>query len=117
MRKPLSDKERIGFMLDNIAELQSSISEISYEEYTHNILLRSGVTKLLQNICETSVYITDETKAKYPDVEWRKMKTMRNILIHEYFGIDYLVVWDTVINEIPFLKSMLLKIATENFGQ
>lgn len=117
MRKRLSDKERLGFMLDNIDELQTAFAKISYEDYTKDILIKHGITKLLQNICETSIYITDETKLNYPAIEWRMMRTMRNVLIHEYFGIDFQVVWDTAVNAIPKLKIEILKILAESFGE
>ncbi len=116
MRKPLSDKERLGFMLDNISELESALTKITFEEYQGNLIIRHGITKILQNICETSVYITDVIKSEYPLIEWRKMKTMRNVLIHEYFGIDYMIVWDTVVNEIPALKSGINNILSEKYN-
>jgi len=51
-----------------------------------------------------------EIKNKYPAVEWRKISNFRNILAHEYFGIDYEILWDIIRNKIPPLKKAVLEI-------
>ena len=48
--------------------------------------------------------LTEEFRQKYPDMSWRRMKDMRNFLIHEYFGVNTKVVWETCQNDIPALK-------------
>jgi predicted nucleotidyltransferase len=57
-----------------------------------------------------------EFKGKYPTVDWRAMGGMRDKLIHDYFGIDYDIVWDVIKNEIPKLVNELDKILQDERG-
>ncbi len=54
-------------------------------------------------IGEAAAAVTPECKAKYTQFDWRLMKGMRNIIVHEYFGVDVYSVWQTVVNDIPKL--------------
>ena len=51
--------------------------------------------------------ISDELKSKHPEIEWIKIKGFRNIVVHDYFGIDAEEVWQIIKNKIPALKSDL----------
>ena len=48
-----------------------------------------------------------------PDIEWAILKSIRNILVHEYFGIDYDIIWNSIKTNIPDLKVNILKIIKE----
>lgn len=54
--------------------------------------------------------IYDEVKENHPDVEWREIMAMRNLLVHEYWGIDERVVWNTIKKDLPELKEIIKKI-------
>ncbi|MCX6328421.1 MAG: DUF86 domain-containing protein [Bacteroidia bacterium] len=54
--------------------------------------------------------LSDDLKRKHPDIEWTKIKGFRNIVAHDYFGIDAEEVWQIVKNKIPSLKSDLKKL-------
>jgi uncharacterized protein with HEPN domain len=57
--------------------------------------------------------IYDEVRDNHPDVEWREIMAMRNLLVHEYWGIDERVVWNTIKKDLPELKEIILKIEGE----
>ena len=54
--------------------------------------------------------IYEEVRENHPDVPWKEIMAMRNILVHEYWGIDESVVWNTIKKDLPELKEILLRI-------
>lgn len=56
---------------------------------------------------EANSKLEDDFRALYPQIEWKKIINTRNKLIHDYFGVDYDIVWDIIINKLPNLKRSL----------
>jgi uncharacterized protein with HEPN domain len=73
-----------------------------------------AVIRCLEIIGEAVRQLPKDFKRKYPSIEWRKMVDLRNILIHEYFGIEPEIIWDVVKNKIPILKNSIEKILMED---
>lgn len=61
-------------------------------------------------IGEAATHIPEDAQRLFPDVPWGKMKGIRNLLIHEYFGVDVEVLWRTILEDLPGLKKNLIKI-------
>ncbi len=61
----------------------------------------------LEVIGEAVKNLPVEFKEQYPDVEWKKIAGMRDMLIHNYFGVNYKVVWDVVKNQVPDLRKKI----------
>ena len=74
------------------------------------MLIQDGVVRNLEIIGEAVKNIPEDIKRNNPDVEWRKIAGLRDILVHAYFGIDVEVVWDIVKNKVPELKEKIEKI-------
>lgn len=72
-----------------------------------------AVVKNLEIIGEAAKKIPESLKSKYPDVEWKKIAGLRDILIHEYFGISIEIVWDIIQNKLPILQKQIKKILSE----
>jgi len=64
----------------------------------------------LEIIGEAAKNISKTTKQKYNTVEWRKISGLRDIIIHQYFGVDYDLIWDIIVNKIPDLYQNVNKI-------
>ena len=66
-----------------------------------------AVVRNLEIIGEAANNIPEETTDKYPEIPWREMISMRNKVLHEYFGVDEEILWQTITNDLPPLKKQL----------
>ena len=80
------------------------------EEFLCNSLQQDAVIRRIEIIGEAIKHIPTEFKEKYQDIPWRAISGMRDILIHEYFGIDLKLTWRVVQLNIPELKERILEI-------
>jgi uncharacterized protein with HEPN domain len=88
MRGRLSDKARLQHILDAILEIKSFVHNCERNEFESNSMMRFACIKLLEIIGEAAKHISAETKNGFPKIEWNQISGMRNVFVHEYFGID-----------------------------
>lgn len=79
-------------------------------EFGQSMLLQDAIFRRFEIIGEASTKISESTKVRYPEIEWKLMKLMRNKLIHEYFGISSSTVYLTIHTNLPQLLLNLKKI-------
>ncbi len=103
----LSPDEYIRHMLDEIDYIMSRISDTDYESFIRDETLKRAFVRSIEIIGEASKKLPEDIKAMQPDIEWRKVSGMRDKLIHDYFGVDYLIVWDAALNKLPDLRIKL----------
>jgi uncharacterized protein with HEPN domain len=103
----LSPHEYIHHMLDEIDFILSEISNKDYESFIREATLKRAFVRSLEIIGEASKKLPEDVKAIQPDIEWRKVTGMRDRLIHDYFGVDYTIVWDVAKNKLPDLRTKL----------
>lgn len=100
------DNQRILHILDSIKEIEDFTHNITLNDFLNNRLLQLSVTRLLEIIGEASAKLSDEYKSSYPNIEWKSIVGFRNIIVHEYFGLDYQIIWDIIKNHITQLKEL-----------
>ncbi len=100
----ISPLEFLRHILDETNYLIKHSEGISKKDFNYNDTLKRAFVRSLEIIGEATKKIPDELRQKYPQVDWRAMSGMRDKLIHDYFGIDYDIVWDVVNNKIPQLR-------------
>jgi uncharacterized protein with HEPN domain len=94
---------RITDILDAIAAIEGFTESMDYEAFAGD---RKTVDAVLHNIVtigEDAARVPDEVVAAFSEIPWRDMRDMRNIVVHEYFGVNKRIVWDTVRHNLPGL--------------
>ncbi len=85
----------------------------SREQLLDDETLSKAIIRSLEIIGEATKKLPLEFKSKYPQISWTDMAGMRDVLIHDYFGVDYDVVWNTILSDIPELRYQLQEIISE----
>jgi uncharacterized protein with HEPN domain len=105
-----SNLDLLKHILDEVDFILNATDKKVREEVINNAVLSRAIIRSLEIIGEASKKLNDEFKVKYPNVEWRKLAGTRDKLIHDYFGVDYEIVWDIIENKLPQLRSLIIEI-------
>lgn len=113
MRSELGDKIRLKHILDAILEIEVYISGVDFSLFMENSMMRFACIKQMEIIGEASNHISDQLKENFTEIEWNQIIGMRNVFVHEYFGIDSNLVWEIIRKDIPELKSKIIQILND----
>lgn len=111
----MSEKQRdvrlyLTDLLDAIEKIERYVTDMSLEEFLEDDRSKDAVLRNLEVIGEAAKNLPLEIKDRYRDVDWKAAAGMRNKLIHEYFGVSFSIVWETIKNDLPNLKDEVAKI-------
>lgn len=110
MRGRLGDKIRVQHILDAIQEIETYLLDTDFSEFMENSMMKFACIKQMEIIGEASNHISDEIKLKFSGIEWAQIIGMRNVFVHEYFGVDTNLVWEIIKNDLPELKDKIKEI-------
>lgn len=92
---------------ESIDKIQSYTRNLSEETFQESTLIQDAVVRQFEIIGEATKKLSDDIKQQYPEVPWKDMAGMRDVLIHDYINVEIDIVWKTVVDYLP---SMLEKI-------
>ena len=82
-------------------------------EFRKNRQVQDAVIRNFEIIGEAVKHISSDLRSGHPDIPWKQIAGMRDEMIHEYFGVDLTIVWDTVQNDLPKLKQTIDQCVSE----
>jgi len=101
-------------LIEDILEAANRIltytRDLSFEDFTADQKTVDAVARNFEIIGEAASRLPEEFKSKHPDINWIRITGLRNRIIHEYFGVDYSLVWKIKLDYIPQLVSAFEKI-------
>jgi len=96
-----------------ISKIEKYTKNLTFTEFRKNDIVIDAVVRNLEIIGEATKKIPNEAKQKATSIEWKKIAGLRDILIHEYFGVDLEIVWDIIKNKLPELNKKVNQILKE----
>lgn len=100
-------------ILTAINKITEYIEDYNFKKFKQDYKTVDAVIRNFEIIGEAAKNIPDKIKTKYPDVPWTEMYLLRNRISHEYFGIDYEIIWDLAVNYLPENKKQIEGILRE----
>lgn len=97
-------------ILESIKKIEKYIKGIKYADFENNDLIVDAVVRNLEIIGEAAKNIPENVRLANPDVSWSRMIGLRNVTIHEYFGLDLSIIWEIASKNLPETKISIVKL-------
>lgn len=101
-----SDRVYVEHILECIQNIEEFTSE-GREAFMNSKLIQAGVIRNLEVVGEATKRVSIDLRNSHPEIPWKKMSGLRDVLIHDYMGVDIDLIWNVVIKELPTLKQQL----------
>jgi uncharacterized protein with HEPN domain len=113
--KKFEDEVYFKHILDAILQIEIFLGDFTFKEFSKDKRTIGAVIRELAVIGEASNNISKSVQEENPQIPWSKIISMRNFLIHEYFGLDIPTIWKTCQEKLPELKDQIKKILKNDY--
>ncbi|MBI5727896.1 MAG: DUF86 domain-containing protein [Ignavibacteriales bacterium] len=100
----------VSHILHEIEFILQSVENLTFDSFSESELYTRAFFRSIEIIGEAVKNLSQEFKDLHPGIEWRKLSGMRDRLIHQYFNVDYEILWDVVKNKLPEIQGKLQRI-------
>ena len=100
-------------MLESLEKIERYTTGLTFERFARDDRTVDAVVRNLEVIGEVARQIPSEVRERYPEVPWRRVIGLRNVVVHEYFAVDVEIVWTVVRQSLPELKEALRRMMAE----
>lgn len=104
-------------IIESIEAIERYMKGVSKEKFCQNQQKQDAVVRRIEIIGEAVKNLPLNFRKKYPQVNWREAAGMRDVVVHEYFGVDISIVWRTIEKDLPIFKKQILEIIEKIGGQ
>lgn len=102
---PRDYKQQLDDILQAITFIREYVKDMDYQAFEADRKTQDAVIRNLEIIGEAARILPDEVRDKAAEIEWYKITALRNILIHEYFGVNLKIVWDVIQNKLDAVET------------
>ena len=113
MQDRLGDKVRLLHIVDAVSEIENYIYGVDLDHFVKNSMMFNASLRQLEIIGEASNRLSEKILLDNPEIPWARIIGLRNLVIHEYFGIDDFTIWNVIKINLPDLKEKII-IVLEN---
>ncbi len=99
------DEDLLKDIMEAIRRINIYVDKMKYSQFLDDLKTQDSVIRNLEIIGEAVNKLSEELKNRYSEIEWKDITGMRNRLIHDYFGVNYDVVWTIIQEDLPSLKN------------
>ncbi len=107
-----NEKVYFQYILECIQKIEEDIA-CGRDTFLSSHLYQDAVLRNLHTLTESTQRISESLKREHPEVEWKSIAAFRNVLVHDYLGIDIDRIWQAVSRDIPELKKSIEKMLEE----
>ena len=100
----------LNHILESIELIEKNTKNLSQDGFSKNTTVQDAVIRRLEIIGEATKNLPDEFKNRYPEIEWKKIAGLRDVIVHGYFHLSLKLVWKITQNNIPILKKEITAI-------
>jgi uncharacterized protein with HEPN domain len=103
----LGDTARLQHIKDAVEQIEQFVEGVDFEVFSTHSMMFSACVRQLEIIGEAANHISARLQLANPQVAWSSIIALRNILAHQYFGIDEIVIWKIIAENLPVLKRQI----------
>jgi uncharacterized protein with HEPN domain len=101
------DRQYLLDILLHAADALTFVRGASFDDLRENAMLRNAVLHSLTILGEVAGRVAESSEAEIPDLPWRRMKNLRNVIVHDYEGVNLSIIWEIVTVELPVVVAVL----------
>jgi len=110
----ITGKERLEHINQAIADIETFIKDASKESFLSDPVLINATMFQFAIIGEAIIYVDDDLLAKY-EYPWYQVRGFRNFILHEYHAIEFRIIWEAIIKDLPEMKKVINQILANEF--
>ncbi|MBI5729607.1 MAG: DUF86 domain-containing protein [Ignavibacteriales bacterium] len=104
------DKVYLRHILDEIEFIQKALANLTYDSFVESEIYTRAFSRSIEIIGEAVKNLSRNFRNENSDIDWKKISGMRDKVIHQYFSVDYDLIWDAVKNKLPSIEKRIKEI-------